>query len=129
MSTHNPHPADIHTGQKIRIARHAAGLSQEALAKKLGIAFQQVQKYEKGTNRVAVSRLAEIARILNRFPAWFFEDKANGGGAPETDLITRMIATRAGADLAAAFMAIENVDVQAIVVRIAQLLARETTSS
>ena len=60
-----PHPTDIHVGRKIREVRTDRGLSQDQLASRLGISFQQVQKYEKGTNRIGSSRLWEICMILD----------------------------------------------------------------
>jgi transcriptional regulator with XRE-family HTH domain len=59
-----PNPIDIHVGSRIRLRRTMLGMSQEKLGEALGITFQQVQKYEKGTNRVGASRLQNIAAIL-----------------------------------------------------------------
>jgi len=59
-----PHPVDIHVGAKVKNRRLMLGLSQEELAKSVGVTFQQVQKYERGTNRISISRLAEIAAAL-----------------------------------------------------------------
>ena len=73
-----PHPTDIHVGQKIRDARNAQGLSQEALGAKLGVSFQQVQKYEKGTNRVGSSRLWMISQALKVKIEYFFSDLKEG---------------------------------------------------
>lgn len=61
----SPHPLDIALGSRIRLRRRELGFSQEQLARKVGITFQQVQKYEHGTNRVSFSRLVEIAQALN----------------------------------------------------------------
>ena len=60
-----PNPIDVHVGSRIRLRRTMLGLSQEKLGERLGITFQQVQKYEKGTNRVGASRLQNIAGILD----------------------------------------------------------------
>src|ERR1700704_6458641 len=67
-------PIDAHVGLRIRAARLAAGLSQERLANALGVTFQQVQKYEKGVNRVGAGRLSDSARILSVPVSFFFED-------------------------------------------------------
>lgn len=67
-------PIDTHVGGRIRLRRNMVGMSQEKLGESLGITFQQVQKYEKGTNRVGASRLQAIANILNVPVAFFFED-------------------------------------------------------
>lgn len=60
----SPHPLDVALGSRIRLRRRELGLSQEQLAREVGITFQQVQKYEHGTNRVSFSRLVEIAKAL-----------------------------------------------------------------
>ncbi|WP_366512958.1 helix-turn-helix transcriptional regulator [Mesorhizobium sp.] len=65
---------DIHVGSRIRLRRNMLGMSQEKLGENLGITFQQIQKYEKGTNRVGASRLQAIASILSVPVAFFFED-------------------------------------------------------
>ena len=69
-----PNPIDIHVGGRIRLRRNMLGLSQEKLGESLGITFQQIQKYEKGTNRVGASRLQAIASILEVPVAFFFEE-------------------------------------------------------
>lgn len=69
-----PHPVDIHVGSRIRMRRTLLGLSQEKLGDALGLTFQQVQKYERGANRVGSSRLFEISRILDVPVSFFFED-------------------------------------------------------
>jgi transcriptional regulator with XRE-family HTH domain len=69
-----PNPIDIHVGSRIRLRRTMLGMSQEKLGEALGITFQQIQKYEKGTNRVGASRLQNISTILNVPVSFFFED-------------------------------------------------------
>jgi transcriptional regulator with XRE-family HTH domain len=69
-----PNPIDVHVGSRIRLRRNMLGLSQEKLGESLGITFQQIQKYEKGTNRVGASRLQAISSILTVPVAFFFED-------------------------------------------------------
>jgi transcriptional regulator with XRE-family HTH domain len=73
-----PHTIDVMVGKRIRLRRLQLTLSQTDLARKLGLTFQQVQKYEKGTNRVSCSRLYEIANILKVPVSFFFSDKADG---------------------------------------------------
>lgn len=68
-----PHPVDVHVGQKVREARAAKSMSQEQLGKLLGISFQQVQKYEKGTNRIGSSRLYEISVHLEVPVSFLFD--------------------------------------------------------
>lgn len=81
-----PNPIDAHVGTRIRLRRNMAGMSQEKLGEQLGITFQQIQKYEKGTNRVGASRLQAIASILNVPVAFFFEDAPNEDGTPGNGL-------------------------------------------
>ncbi len=69
-----PNPTDIHVGSRIRLRRNMLGMSQEKLGENLGITFQQIQKYEKGTNRVGASRLQAIASIFGVPVGFFFED-------------------------------------------------------
>ncbi len=76
-----PNPTDMHVGSRIRLRRNMLGMSQEKLGESLGITFQQIQKYEKGTNRVGASRLQAIANILGVPVAFFFEDLPGPEGA------------------------------------------------
>ena len=78
-------PVDIHVGARLRLRRVGLGMSQDALARALGVSFQQVQKYEHGANRLSASRLFLAARALNTRVAWFFEelDGAEAGPAGE----------------------------------------------
>ncbi|WP_162936148.1 helix-turn-helix domain-containing protein [Agrobacterium leguminum] len=69
-----PNPIDVHVGCRIRLRRTMSGMSQERLGDSLGITFQQIQKYERGTNRVGASRLQNIANILNVPVSFFFEN-------------------------------------------------------
>ncbi len=81
-----PHPVDVHVGSRVRMRRTLLGMSQEKLGDALGLTFQQVQKYERGANRIGASRLHEISRILDVPVSYFFEDMPAsppvGGGAP-----------------------------------------------
>ncbi|HEU0221161.1 MAG TPA: helix-turn-helix transcriptional regulator, partial [Paracoccaceae bacterium] len=69
-----PNPVDVHVGRRLRFRRTMIGMSQEKLGNELGLTFQQIQKYEKGTNRIGASRLYDIARILGVAVQFFFED-------------------------------------------------------
>ena len=75
MGSKKPDLIDVEVGQRIRIQRLAAGLSQSELAERIGVTFQQVQKYEKGMNRVGAGRLTQIARVLNVPVNTFFEGR------------------------------------------------------
>ena len=87
-----PHHVDIHVGQRIRNRRWKVGMTQENLAKTIGIKYQQLQKYETGANRVSASRMWEIARTLDVSVSFFFEglgDKKIDGTTNElADLMT-----------------------------------------
>jgi transcriptional regulator with XRE-family HTH domain len=72
-----PNPIDQHVGSRVRMRRVLVGMSQEKLGEALGLTFQQVQKYEKGTNRIGASRLQQIARALNVPPSFFFDGAPN----------------------------------------------------
>jgi transcriptional regulator with XRE-family HTH domain len=74
-----PNPIDRHVGSRVRMRRILLGMSQEKLGEALGLTFQQIQKYEKGTNRICASRLQQISRTLNVPPAFFFD------GAPASE--------------------------------------------
>jgi len=94
-----PNLVDIHVGGRLRQRRMLLGISQEQLAEMLGLTFQQVQKYERGTNRISASRLFQLARTLDTPITWFFEDmdqeQANeqpepaAAGTDETDPMSR----------------------------------------
>lgn len=75
------HPVDAHVGKRIRHRRWMIGMTQQQLADKVGIKFQQIQKYETGMNRVSASRLWDIADALGVTIAFFFEGLADGGQA------------------------------------------------
>jgi transcriptional regulator with XRE-family HTH domain len=95
MSVKRPDPVDVEVGHRIRLERLARGLSQTALANQLGVTFQQVQKYEKGVNRVGAGRLTKIAEVLGVPVGMFFSgkeildsEKAAAGEASPLKLLT-----------------------------------------
>ena len=69
----SPHPVDVYVGRRLRLKRTILGLSQEAVGKQIGVTFQQIQKYERGINRMGASRLYDFARALGVQIAYFFE--------------------------------------------------------
>ncbi len=69
-----PNPIDVHVGSRIRLRRNMLALSQEKLGEAIGLTFQQVQKYERGANRVGASRLHELSRVLDVPVSFFFDD-------------------------------------------------------
>src|ERR1043166_5329500 len=80
-----PNPIDKHVGSRVRMRRMMLGMSQEKLGDALGLTFQQVQKYEKGSNRIGASRLQQISLILQVPVSFFFEGAPTNAGAPRTD--------------------------------------------
>ncbi len=80
---HRPSPIDVHVGGRVRLRRTLMGLSQERLGEALGLTFQQVQKYERGVNRIGASRLFDLARVLDVPIGFFFDDMPDSvGGTP-----------------------------------------------
>jgi transcriptional regulator with XRE-family HTH domain len=69
-----PNPIDVHVGARVRLRRTLLGMSQEKLGEALGLTFQQVQKYERGANRIGASRLYDLARVLDVTVSYFFEE-------------------------------------------------------
>ncbi len=80
---HRPSPIDVHVGSRVRLRRTLLGMSQEKLGEALGLTFQQVQKYERGVNRIGASRLFDLARVLDVPIGFFFDDMPDtlGGSA------------------------------------------------
>lgn len=73
-----PHPVDYHVGRRLRARRTMLGMSQENLGEAVGVTFQQIQKYERGLNRIGASRLYEFSRVLGVAVSYFFEDLTEG---------------------------------------------------
>jgi len=104
-------PVDVYVGGRVRLRRTLLGLSQEKLADKLGITFQQVQKYENGTNRVGASRLYDIASALEVDVDFFFEGVTGGKTKKVAEAganIDRLLNSKETIDLVKAFHAIED---------------------
>lgn len=127
-----PNPIDIHVGSRIRLRRNILGMSQEKLGENLGITFQQVQKYEKGTNRVGASRLQAIASILNTPVSFFFEGAPgeNGMEAPGvaeegTSYVSDFLSSSEGIQLNRAFVRIHDPKVRRKVLDLVKALAAE----
>jgi transcriptional regulator with XRE-family HTH domain len=121
-------PIDIQVGNRVRIRRMLIGMSQERLGGLLGLTFQQVQKYEKGVNRIGAGRLFEVSRILN-VPVDFFYEGVNDAapGANETDgaPVMDFISSGEGLQLSLAFMKIKDAKVRKRVLDLVKSLAEE----
>jgi transcriptional regulator with XRE-family HTH domain len=130
-----PNPTDLHVGSRIRLRRNMLGMSQEKLGDNLGITFQQIQKYEKGTNRVGASRLQAIATILNVPPAFFFEDLpghqagAAGGLAEDASTMSAMdfVTSAEGLQLNRAFVRISDPKVRRRIIDLVKSLGADGT--
>ena len=128
-----PNPIDKHVGSRIRLRRTMLGMSQEKLGESLGITFQQIQKYEKGTNRVGASRLQQISEILQVPVSFLFEGgpgatlTANGfGEASSPTYVSDFLATSEGLALTKAFTRITDAKLRrSIVDMVEQIAARE----
>ena len=114
-----PKPVDMHVGSRVRMRRLMLGISQEELADALDLSFQQVQKYEKGANRIGASRLEHISRFLQVPVAFFFEGASDASTAAASEQDTRSIAlmdkfvsSQEGLRLARSFTQIEDADVR-----------------
>jgi len=99
-----PHPIDVHVGARLRLARTARELSQEAVGATIGVTAQQIQKYERGTNRISASVLFRICGFLGRPLAWFFEGLEPTGPASDggPDAFATLMASGEGAQMALA---------------------------
>jgi transcriptional regulator with XRE-family HTH domain len=120
---------DKRLGQRVRSRRLEIGMSQERLAEILGVTFQQVQKYEKGVNRIAASRLFAIAAALDMSVARFFEGispaRAAGVAEREEDFVHDALSTPEGMQLIALFAAIKSVKVRRRVIELVRALSDE----
>src|SRR6202046_4679242 len=115
MAKKAPNPIDKHVGSRVRMRRMMLGMSQEKLGNNLGLTFQQVQKYEKGTNRIGASRLQQISNILQVPVAFFFEgaptlhpQRGTVQDAPSPAYVSDFLATSDGLALTRAFMRIKE---------------------
>jgi transcriptional regulator with XRE-family HTH domain len=115
--TKGPQDVDRYVGARVRMQRRLMGISQEKLGHSCGITFQQIQKYESGTNRMGVSRLHQIAHLLQVPIEFFYEGAPSGAGAPmivdqNARSMTAFLGTSEGVELVKAFMAIKGAKVR-----------------
>jgi transcriptional regulator with XRE-family HTH domain len=121
----SPDPVDKRVGARVRMRRLMLGMSQEALAHQLGITFQQVQKYEKGSNRISASRLQHIAQIMQVPVGFFFQDPTAPGNqqAAAPSYVSDFLASSDGLALTKAFMTIRNSRVRRCIVDLVEATA------
>jgi transcriptional regulator with XRE-family HTH domain len=126
-----PNPVDMHVGGRVRLRRMMQGMSQEKLGESLGITFQQIQKYEKGTNRIGASRLQHIAQVLEVPVSFFFEDApgvTNEDGFAESRpaaFVTDFLTSTEGLQLNKAFIRIKDPKVRRRIVELVRAVAGE----
>jgi transcriptional regulator with XRE-family HTH domain len=135
MSTKAPNPVDRYVGSRVRMRRIMLGMSQEKLGEALGLTFQQVQKYEKGTNRVGASRIQQIAEILQVPVSFLFEGgpsgMANAEGsteAPSPSYVSDFLATSEGLALTRAFTRIGDAKLRRSIVELVEQIAAHETA-
>jgi transcriptional regulator with XRE-family HTH domain len=132
MAKKAPNPTDKHVGSRVRMRRMMLAMSQEKLGDALGLTFQQVQKYEKGTNRIGASRLQQIAHILQVPVSFFFEGapslgpQVGGDGmreAPSPSYVSDFLATSDGLALTKSFMRIKEPKLRRRIVDLVEAIA------
>jgi transcriptional regulator with XRE-family HTH domain len=136
MVKRNPNPIDVHVGSRVRMRRMLIGMSQEKLGEQLGLTFQQVQKYEKGSNRVSASRLYQMGRILGVNVQYFFDElpHSSASAVPEMGfaesagepIIMDFLTSSEGLQLNKAFTQIKDPSVRRKVVELVRTLAGDT---
>ena len=131
-----PNPIDIHVGSRVRLRRMMLGMSQEKLGEQLGITFQQIQKYEKGTNRIGASRLQHIARVLSVPISFFFEDApapptGDSTGFEEsssTSYVVDFLSSSEGIQLNKAFVRIKDAQQRRRIIDLVRAMAGDETA-
>ncbi len=130
-SKKSPNPIDVHVGARVRLRRMMLGMSQEKLGEHLGITFQQIQKYEKGTNCIGASRMQAIARVLSVPVAFFFEDAPGSTpvagdqafGSGSENHVVDFLSSSEGLSLNKAFIRIKDAKQRRKVVELVKALA------
>lgn len=129
MTAKRPHPVDVHVGSRVKMRRMLLGMSQEKLGEQLSLTFQQVQKYEKGSNRIGSSRLWQLSQILDVPVRYFFEGLQETAGAPgfaeapQQDFVMDFVKSSEGLNLIKPFTRIEDPQVRRAVVNLVRALA------
>lgn len=124
---------DVHVGQKVRLRRTLLNMSQEKLGDALGVTFQQIQKYERGVNRIGAGRLFFISQVLN-VPVNFFYEGLQGGASAgfsdgdQTPFVNDLLSSPEGLQLALAFSRIKNPDVRRKFIELMRALGDEDSA-
>ena len=129
-------PVDVHVGSRVRLRRMLLGMSQEKLGEHLGLTFQQVQKYEKGINRIGASRLFDLSQVLGVPVQFFYEelavagaDGAGFGERPAESYAVEFLGSREGLELNKAFARITDSKVRRSIVDLVRAFAGEAAAS
>ena len=134
MSIKAPNPVDKYVGSRVRMRRIMLGMSQEKLGDALGLTFQQIQKYEKGTNRVGASRILQIAEVLQVPVSFLFEGGPSGsggdgfGGTIAPTYVSDFLATSEGLALTRAFTRINDSKLRRSIVDLVERIAAREAS-
>lgn len=134
-ASRSPNPIDVHVGRRVRQRRKAMGVTQERLADDLGLTFQQVQKYERGANRVSASKLYEIAVALQTGTEYFFDGLADpsqlktGGGEAEPaseKFVNAFLMSSEGLELAELFSRLKSPRLRKRIVELVRSMVEDT---
>ncbi|KQV65230.1 helix-turn-helix transcriptional regulator [Rhizobium sp. Root1220] len=130
MNAKTPNAIDTYVGSRVRMRRQLLGLSQERLADQIGVTFQQVQKYEKGMNRIGASRLQRIAEVLSTSPSFFFQQDesepltlAGLDVAVNADPVAEFLQSKEGLALNRAFLKITDAQLREKIVALVKAMA------
>jgi len=136
QKTDGPNPTDIYVGGRVRLRRTLLGMSQEKLGEAIGLTFQQVQKYERGANRVGASRLYDLSRVLDVPIAFFFDDmpapsaeRGHGLAEPDATYETDPMLKRETLELVRAYYKIADPLVRRRLFELAKALGKSSESA
>jgi len=136
-SSRRANPVDVHVGGRVRLRRMLLGMSQEKLGEHLGLTFQQIQKYEKGINRIGASRLFDLSQVLGVPVQFFYEELVTGGAGaaagfgerPAESYAAEFLGSREGLELNKAFARISDARVRRSIVDLVRAFAGEASQS
>ena len=123
VAEHGPDPIDVHVGGRVRLRRRLLGMSQTNLGNALGLTFQQVQKYERGANRISASRLYQLGRILDVPVSYFFDDMPGLRGGVQEQPAPDLMDNRETMELVRVFFRIRDPKVRNALRRLIVALA------
>jgi transcriptional regulator with XRE-family HTH domain len=130
VATKSPNSIDVYVGRRVRTRRLELGMSLEKLGSSIGVTFQQLQKYEKGSNRISASRLQQLCDILKVSVGYFFEEaRYRKSNVAATDYVSEFLATTDGHQLARAFVQIKNVQLRHRIAKLANEIAGERVAA